>query len=367
MPLERFLIIGGSGFLGSHIIDELILLKYPVAIFDISAPKDPEQQIILQKNNIRVFKGDLCSSDDILKTFSEFKPTVILNTATPSPMTKDPIIFQRVNVEGTRNVLECCGKYGVKKYVMTSSISLTETYDDHPTALTEADCKYLPDDHEHPYYTSKIQQEKLVLEANGNDKGMMTCCLRPHRLWGPRDTTMTPRLLEQGGMPFMLGNGKNIVDFTFVKNIAHALIIAGLKLKNPKRKPAGEIYLITDDHPMSFWEFVGDLWEGMNYSRPWIPVPFVIIWVIALFVRMVCSILNYVSGKNVWHPPVAFDLIYLQLIVVNKFYDISKAKKELGYQPVVSYKEGMKMTLKYYLKKGYGSVGNNSNERIVND
>lgn len=360
---DRFLIIGGNGFLGYHIVDDLVQMKIPVAIFDLSEAKTPDQIKLIKENKVKVYLGDLCSRDDVMRAITDFGVTAVINTASPPPLSKNFSLFKKVNYEGTKNIIQCCQDAGVKKYVLTSSVGVTECTGDIVKG-TEESCQYISEKDPNYYYVSKMLQEKFVLSSNGQ-KGLMTCAIRPHRLWGPGDVTLMPAVVSRAGRlssMFYLGDGKNLVDWTFVKNVSYALILAAQKLTSPKSKPAGEVYFITNDEPIPFWDFIGNLWEGLGYRRPTVSVPLWIIWTLATFLKLIVSILSLCFTI---HLPVELDPGYLALIVAQRYYDISKAKKDLGYKPKYTMKEGLAITLEYYkyLHKDYKSISSSGEQK----
>lgn len=350
---DNFLIIGGNGFLGFHIVEDLIEQGKTVSIFDISKSKDSEQLSFIEKHKIKTYVGDLCSKDDIMNAFKDSSITCVINTASPPPLSKNFDLFQKVNVEGAKNVLDCCVACGVKKYILTSSVGVTN--EDHDVINgTEETTSYVDETCPNPYYLSKMKQEKLVLSYNGKN-GLMTVSIRPHRIFGPRDVTLIPRLVETanaGRDKFYLGTGQNLVDWTYVKNVVHAHILASEKLVSPNQAPAGNFYFITNDEPIKFWEFIGHFWEGLGYGRPYIGIPYFLLWIIASLLMLFYWVLRFLRISNSY-PPTEFELGNLNLIVANRYYDISKAKKDLGYKPKLNMKQGIEETIKYfsYLRK----------------
>jgi sterol-4alpha-carboxylate 3-dehydrogenase (decarboxylating) len=344
---DRFLIVGGMGFLGFHIIEDLIKQKKPVAAFDIQPSRDPEVVELCKKYNLKIYFGDLCKKEDVANAINDFKATAIINTASPPPLGKNFELFKRVNVDGAKVIMDACIENGVKKFVVTCSCSVTEDEDNVENG-TELTTKYITDSHYNAYYKSKMLQEKLVISYNGKG-GLMTCSLRPHRIFGPRDVTVTPKLIDvaiTGRNKFYLGDGTNKVDWTYVKNVSYAHILAVEKLKTPDASPAGNFFYITNDEPMKFWDFVGTLWETMGYSRPYIGIPYWVLVIICYIFAIGCFILK-LCGKDV-SPPPEYDIANVNLIVRNRYYDISKAKKELGYKPLLNMKESIIATADYY-------------------
>lgn len=116
------------------------------------------------------------------------------------------------------------------------------------------------------YYTAtKIEGERMALAANS--ESLATCALRPSGIFGEGDTVMVPTLVRQaraGKMKYIIGDGKNEWDLTYVGNVAQAHLLAAEQLA-PGAPAAGQAFFITNQEPVPFWAFTGDLLEGLGY------------------------------------------------------------------------------------------------------
>ncbi|ORX38841.1 C-3 sterol dehydrogenase [Kockovaella imperatae] len=221
---ESYLIIGGCGFLGRWIVDQLVERgETKVAVFDI-----------VQRhfdNNITFFTGDLSNAADVENAIVKSGATSIIHTASPH-YTAPADILERVNVTGTSNVVDMCLKHNVRKLVYTSSGAV---YLDGIHQLISADERL--DYAEKPldvYNTTKIEAEKIVLNANDRSgEGLLTCCIRPCGIFGPGDQNNIKqwhRVVLNGQTKWQIGDNMNINDFTFVGNVARAHILASDRL-----------------------------------------------------------------------------------------------------------------------------------------
>jgi nucleoside-diphosphate-sugar epimerase len=125
-----------------------------------------------------------------------------------------------------------------------------------------------------------------------------------------------------------------------------------IQIKLIKIAPAGNAYFITNDEPIKFWDLIGDFWEGFGYKRPYIGIPYFIVWMICWFLKIFFFIINLCGFDK--HAAPEWELNNMNLIVGNRYYDIAKAKKDLGYKPKYTMKEGFKTTIEYfsYLREG---------------
>uniref|UniRef100_W5NC98 NAD(P) dependent steroid dehydrogenase-like n=1 Tax=Lepisosteus oculatus TaxID=7918 RepID=W5NC98_LEPOC len=192
---KRCTVIGGSGFLGRHLVEKLLERGYIVSVFDILQG--------FELPGVTFHVGDLCDRQALLPALQG--ASVVFHCASPSPASDDRALFHRVNVEGTRTVLQACREAGVQRLVLTSSASVVFEGTDIKNASEDLPYARRPID----YYTeTKIQQEKLVLEACDPGRGFLTVAIRPHGIFGPRDPQLVPILVDsarRGKMKFIIG------------------------------------------------------------------------------------------------------------------------------------------------------------------
>jgi len=298
-------------------------------------------------------------------------------------------LFLKVHVQGTETVLRACEAAGVpvrvcsrpacpgrgpsgspgrlrfadaapagQRFVLTSSASvlydgtdLLDATEDHPYAAKPAD----------PYTETKIYQEQVrgrrqrhphapraptqtsisrALRACGhapqivlkaNTAKLQTIALRPHTIFGPKDQCITT-MVEQGrkgSLKFIVGDGQNIVDVTYVANLVHAHLLAAESL-TPGSATAGKAYHITNDEPVKFWEFTGNVLEVYGLPRPSIPIPAKLLLALTIVVAFVLSLLEPLTGpiKNTFTPS------RIRLASTHHSYSCARAKAELGYRPL---------------------------------
>lgn len=182
-----------------------------------------------------------------------------------------------------------------------------------------------------------VQAEQLVLQAEV--EGLQACALRPSAIFGPGDRLTIPSVAQrakQGKMKYIIGSGKNMFDFTYVENVAHAHVLADAALCKPESPAAGQAFFINNDEPVLFWGMMGDICEGLGYARPSIQLP---VWLMML-VAIVSVWLSRLLG-------ISTDLNPMRIRVcsVERTLSCAKAKKMLGYAPIVDMKTGLERTL----------------------
>eukprot|EP01090_Pellita_catalonica_P022406 TRINITY_DN8697_c0_g1_i1.p1 TRINITY_DN8697_c0_g1~~TRINITY_DN8697_c0_g1_i1.p1 ORF type:complete len:360 (-),score=59.92 TRINITY_DN8697_c0_g1_i1:51-1130(-) len=203
------------------------------------------------------------------------------------------------------------------------------------------------------YNETKQIAEEAVIAANGV-KGLRTVCLRPSGIFGPGDRQGWPGFIEaakNGKSKFQLGNGKNMMDWTYVENVAYAHVLAAEKLqeqeegKSSKDAPRvdGRVYFITNDEPIPFWDMAKYIWKGLDYPTPTINIPFWLAYTLAFLVDIFVWVLSPIVTL---HP--TFTKFRVTFAGANRYFSVERAKKELGYAPKVPLAEGMKITLKSF-------------------
>jgi nucleoside-diphosphate-sugar epimerase len=231
--------------------------------------------------------------------------------------------FERVNVEGTRNVVRGCAAAGVRRVVHVSTeavlIAGDPLRDVDETAPRRTDSKA-------PYSRSKAMAEEVVL----GEAGIERVIVRPRFVWGAGDTTLLPEMTEmvEAGRFAWIGGGRQLTDIAHVENVVHGLRLAA------ERGADGEIYFVTDDDRVVFREFVSDLIRSQGVEPPTRNVPAPLAGAIAATCETAWSVLPLRGA-----PPLTRFVVWVSSQECT--IDISKAKRELGYAPVKGRAEGL--------------------------
>lgn len=240
--------------------------------------------------------------------------------------------FRKVNVQGTRNLIEAAIEKKVKRFVYVSSIVVHSHIDS--CDLDEQSPQY---DTPFPYVQTKREAEKLVMNYHKERKIEVTI-VRPGDIYGPGDRVsllkMAP-MLEKGIMG-NIGGGKTIGALTYVQNLADGLILAGTK-----KEAAGEAFVITDGKKISWREYFEALTEELNVPPPRFSLPPVVAGSIANLLEFIYRILSIKK-----RPPLTKYLV--THLRENFHFSIDKAKKMLGYKPSIDFDQAIKETAVWY-------------------
>lgn len=266
----NILLTGGSGFLGTALLNELLDSKSPVAVKELRV-LDLQPLSGIEDERVRFIEGDV-KDKRILLEASEGIDLVIHSAAIVDWGTKSEKEIMEVNYEGTLNVIEACQAQKVKSLVFTSSLDVL--FDGRPLLNVDEDTPY-PQSHSTSYCESKYMAEKRVLEANGEQ--LNTCSLRPADIYGEGDPYHIGSLLNmaKGGFYVRLGNGKSRCQHVYVGNVAYAHLLAASALLNGNRDVPGRAYFLTDGAASNFFSFFDSFVEAIGYRiRPknlWLP------------------------------------------------------------------------------------------------
>lgn len=332
----KVLVTGGSGFLGSHIVEQLLEQGHDVRSMARS-PQPALEQLAQQTGEpIETIKGDICSPEDAAAAVEGCD--AVIHTAAMVGAWGKEAQFQRVNVEGTRVMLEAAKAEGVERFIFTSSPSVV--FDGTPLVNAGQDTPY-PTSFPTPYASTKAESERIALAAD-TPGGMRVTALRPQLMWGAGDPHLLPMLMKKSraGKLRVVGDGKALVDITYIDNAARAHLDALEALGKPDGEdhPGGKAYFISNGEPVELWSWIETLMKQMGAPAPRGAVPRQVAWLAGWATEIIWSAL----GKNE-DPPVTR---YIALkMSTHQYYDLEPARRELGYEPVVSMEEGLKRLL----------------------
>ena len=320
METKNVLVTGGGGFLGKAIVKKLLRKKIKVSSFSRRFYPDLENMGVTQ------VQGDLTDQKAVVKAFRNID-AVFHVAAKPGIWGPFEEFFQ-ANVTGTENVISACLENNIKQLIYTSSPSVIFDENDHENIDETAPYpkKYLA-----PYPETKAMAEKLVKSAA--EKGLNTIIIRPHLIWGPEDNHLVPGIVNRAKKLKRVGRKDDLVDTIYIDNAADAHVLAYQKLlENPLL--SGNIYFISQDEPVSKWEMANAFLDAAGLP----------------------PIKGHVSGRTAYIAGLIFEFVYklfnikkdppmtrfvAKELATSHWFNISKAKKDLGYYPKVSTKEGL--------------------------
>jgi 2-alkyl-3-oxoalkanoate reductase len=332
-------ITGASGFIGGKLAECLLATGRSVRV--LARRPLPE----LAGRGATVIIGDL-EDTAALRTGCDGAGTVF-HVAGRVGVWGPVADFFKVNVEGTRHVIAACREARVPRLVYTSSPSVV--YNGHDLSGVNESvplCAAAPC----AYPTSKATAEQLVTSANSPE--LATVALRPHLVWGPGDKNVIPRVLAlaRAGRLKIIGSGRNKVDVTHITNVVDAHLCAEQALLGSRLSTlnsqlalpaAGRAYFITNGEPVVLWDWLNELLRGVGIPpiTKHMPLP------AAYAVGGVCEALWRTLPLKGEPPMTRF---VAKEMATDHWFDISAARRDLGYKPAVTIAAGTADLLTHY-------------------
>lgn len=398
--LGTVLVVGGCGFLGANVIDQLLnfpsednlpttqpnqpssLKKYTpenlIVTAQTSFPSLRDRYPSYSTTNTKVHgldlrsthnrhkgctyhEADITDASSLKTVFEKVKPDIVINTASPAWNAKNPIL-RKVNIEGTNTLLKAAQDAGVKCFVHTSSSSVVH---DTESDLLNANENYpyaFPNPNEY-YSETKVVAERAVLQANG-EAGMLTCAIRPAGIIGEGDragfayaVTHTGARAPDWQLNLQLGNGEGLFDVTYVGNVAYGILCAtdALQLTHSRRADSkqievldfervdGEAFNVTNESPAYFWDSSRFLWAKYGRDVRGSDQVWALPRDLAVFAGFAAEWVNWALRR-----PTKFTAKAARYACLSRYYSCEKLKRRTGYKAIVPVEEGLERTVKWF-------------------
>lgn len=329
--MNRVLITGGGGFVGKAIIRHL--QKENIDCTAIGRNRYPE----LEDRGVSCLQGDISDRNFVFKQVRSYD--AVFHVAALAGIWGAWDSYYKANVIGTRNIIEACLENQINTLVYTSTPSVV--FDSQDIIAGDESLPY-PHKFLCNYAKSKVIAEKEILQVNQQD--LKTCAIRPHLIWGPDDPHLIPRLIERGKKKqlVIVGDGSNLVDLTYIDNVAHAHILAARNLTTTATASANA-YFISQEKPIKMWEWINKLFSELNIPQ--------VKNRISLEKAIIAGrVLEGIHKLFIPHKEPKMTRFLAQQLAKSHYFSHQKAEIDLGYTPVVSMDEGMEKLL-YWLKK----------------
>ena len=319
--MKIYLITGGAGFIGSSLSEELIKQGNRVIAIDnfcdFYNPKIKENNVkkLLENKNFKLYRKDIRDRQSIKEIFEENNIDIVMHLAAMAgvrPSIENPVLYQEVNCMGTQNILEEMKEHNVKNLVMASSSSVY------------GNCKEVPfredmivDFAISPYAATKKANE-VMTHVYHKLYNMNVMMLRFFTVYGPKQrpdlaiNKFTKYMLEGKNIP-MFGDGTTSRDYTYITDIVDGIIQScDYVIKNNN---VYEILNLGNSSPVSLKEMI------------------------------------YTIGKALNIEPKIEEMPMQPGDVERTYADITKAKRIIGYEPKISFEQGIKYFVEWYKKK----------------
>lgn len=360
VSLGPVVVTGGCGFLGSHLVETLLKdPKCQVHILDIATDRN-------RMPGATYHICDITSAEEVKSAFLEIRPRVVFHVVSPDPLSRDHARFQRVNVDGTHNLLEAAKGVSSQAFVYTSTSSVVHNHVDN---MLDAD-ETLPilryPAQKNVYTLTKVAAEDKVRAANRADgeESLLTAIIRPASCFGERDYLNFWSVVTKaraGRANVQIGDGTNLFSYTYVGNLVDAHILAAEALVRAHGKPPpppesradGEAFFITndEDNDWHFWDYQRAVAASVGH-----PVKKEDIKIIPLSLALV---MGFVAEWWVWATSLGKKESVLsrqtvRYACIHRTLNCGKAKRVLGYRPKVTMSEAIKKTGAWFLQEAKG-------------
>ncbi|MGI2046417.1 2-alkyl-3-oxoalkanoate reductase [Shewanella oncorhynchi] len=348
LKVQHAFVTGAGGFLGKAIC--LRLLAAGIKVTGFARGHYPE----LEALGVVMLQGDLVNKDLLQQAMQGCD--IVFHVASKAGVWGDRDSYFCPNVKGAANVIAACKALKIDKLVYTSTPSVTFAGQDESgiDESTPYATRFL-----NHYAHSKAIAEKMMLDANQVGDmplenpdvtqvssqvttqatapyALKTVALRPHLIWGPGDPHLVPRVLSRGrlGKLKLVGREDKLVDTIYIDNAAYAHVLAALELCQAKPKCQGKAYFLSNDEPITMAEMINLILACDALPPVTKRVPQFVAYVVGAVLESV----HYLLKKQ--EEPMMTRFVARQLSC-SHYFDISAAKRDLGYRALVSINQGM--------------------------
>ena len=310
----KFLVTGGAGFIGSHLIERLVEQNHEIICLDnFNDYYNPEIkwrniEKVKSKSNYRLIKADILDYEVLEEVFEKQRFDFVIHLAARAgvrPSIQQPLLYEAVNVRGTNNLLELCKIYGIDKFIFASSSSVYGANKKIP--FSEKDSVDNPIS---PYAATKKAGE-LICYTYSHLYNISITCLRFFTVYGPRQRPdmaihKFARLIDEGKPIPMFGDGSSRRDYTYFSDIVQGI------LRSIERCNGYHIYNLGESKTIELRELIKLLEQALDTK----------------------AIIEHL-------PPQPGD-------VHITYADVSLARQDLEYNPKVAIEEGVERFVQWF-------------------
>ena len=317
---KKVFVTGGSGYIGRNIVKSLVKNGFAVT----ALARSKKSADIVTSLGAKVAMGDMANKQALFDGMKGHD--YLIHAAADTNHGISTSTQDRVNSTGTKNVYQAAKQAGISRAVHLSTEAVLLTGE----PLINVDETFpIPHNHAGGYSRTKAIAEKIALASAS--KSFEIIIVRPRFVWGKDDTTALPQLVEaaKSGKLAWIGGGDYLTSTTHVSNLIHGLMLALEKGENKN------IYFLSDGAPVEFRQFITRLLATNDVEPPTKQVPrFIVKTVVRLGDWFAQKTNNKIHGPMSWQE--------YSTLGVEVTLNIDKARKELGYEPIVSRQDGIK-------------------------
>lgn len=326
----RNLVTGATGFVGSHIAEKLIQDGEQVT----ALARETSDTTFLKHIGADIRYGSLTDPVSLIEATKGIDRVFHVAAMTEEWVPKE--VTQKINVDGTANLLEASLENKVQRFFFVSSLAVMG-FKNHYNTGVETDYAKSHD----PYIDTKIEAEKIVWRFH--KFGLPVTVLRPGFMYGPRDRRFLKRILEklESNDFIFIGEGRNMLNLNYAGNFADAVVAAART-----EDSIGEVYNVSnDDKSLDMQTFIYKVADMWGYDRPEKHIPVAV-------AKIATSLMEGSAKLFRKKEPPLLTKTRLKFLSLNLEFDISKAKEQLGFENNINIDDGLAITKNWIEESG---------------
>lgn len=324
------LVTGANGFIGSNLCRHLLDRGHKVTGL---VRRQADRRFLAGLSSLRIAVGDITDRANLAAAMEGVE--IVYHVAALASDWGARDAFHAANVVGVRNVLEAACRSKVRRVVHTSSVSVygfpsgVDIPEDMPFTPRPRDL----------YVSSKVAGERLAMSFNG--RGVEVAVVRPGGVYGPNDRTTTLPLADalRAGKFAHVDHGRHVMAPVYVDNLVDMMRLAG-----SVPAAAGQAFNAVDDGRVTWHEFVGWMCADLGCPPPPRSVPARLAWIAAVATESVAKSVGMKQSPLI-------NTYRVRAVMQDNHYSTAKAKRLLGWRPVVTTREGVKRAVAWYLRE----------------
>jgi dihydroflavonol-4-reductase len=325
----KALVAGGTGFIGSHIVKDLVSREIQVRVLirkNSNTSRLRHNKIEFKYGNVLEIDSLRESTKDVDLVYSAFG--ILGAWGMPEQM------YWEVNAIGVKNLLESCLNCNIKQFIHISSAGILGPLPDGVVADES-----FPFNPSNIYERTKCEAEKQILNW-GEERGIPFTIIRPEFVYGPGDIHVLGLFKAiKAKRFFLLGNGRTFLHPTYIDDLIQAT-----SLCTNNENAIGKVFLIAGERPITVRELASVIAEESGVPLPKIRIPLLLAYTTAIAMELGAKVINF-------EPPVTRSRV--NFFTENRAFSCQKARTELGYIPKVDFREGVRSTIRWYQGNGY--------------
>lgn len=328
MSTEKILVTGATGFAGGHLCRRLAGAQYAVR----ALVRDPTRGVELRRWGVEVVTGDLRDSETLGRATTGIDVVYHIAAAYRQTNLSRKEMWE-TNVLGTRNLLDAAERAGVRRFVHCSTIGVHGGIKNPPA---NEETPYGPGDN---YQESKTEGERVVREYMAQGR-LPIVVFRPGGMYGPGDLRFLKLFRAIKSRWFiMLGSGQITYHLVYIDDLIDGILLCGTK-----EKSIGDVFILAGEAPVTLNQLVQVIAETFGVRPPRLRFPVAPVYLAGFLCELVCK----PFGIN---PPLYRRRV--DFFRKTRSFDISKAKRELGFYPKTDLRTGIKLTADWYREHGH--------------